>query len=382
MLTKGIARIDKKTKELVKRLNPGEIAVINHEDIDEVAANSLVMCKPCMVINAAESISGRYPNLGPEILEKAGIPILDHIGNELFSKIKEGDLLEIKDNKIYIDEKYIGAGTMLTKELIKEQLEATSQNFQKELDKFIENTLEYAKKEKDMLLENLIIPKVNTKFKGRHTLVVVRGQNYKEDLHAIRSYIEEFNPILIGVDGGGDALMECGYIPNMIVGDMDSVSDECLKACEEIVVHAYPNGEAPGLKRIEALGLKSVVFPAPGTSEDIAMLLAFENETELIVAVGTHSNMVDFLEKGRKGMASTFLVRLKVGSKLVDAKGVNKLYRESVKFKHFVGLAFGAMIPIFIVGALSPTVQQLFKLFLIKLKFIFPMELLGRYHIW
>ncbi|MCT4606793.1 MAG: putative cytokinetic ring protein SteA [Marinisporobacter sp.] len=382
MLTTGIVRIDKKTKELVKRLNPGEIAVINHKDIDEVAANSLVMCKPCMVINAAESISGRYPNLGPEILEKAGIPILDHVGDAFFSKIKEGDSLEIRDDQLYMDEECIGNGNLLTKELIKKKLEETSENFQFELDKFIENTLEYAKKEKDMLLGNLKIPKVSTRFKGRHTLVVVRGQNYKEDLHAIRSYIEEFNPILIGVDGGGDALMECGYIPDMIVGDMDSVSDECLKACKEIVVHAYRDGRAPGLKRIESLGLKSIVFPAPGTSEDIAMLLAFDNETELIVAVGTHSNMVDFLEKGRKGMASTFLVRLKVGSKLVDAKGVNKLYRESVKFKHFAGLAFGAMIPIFIVGALSPTVQQLFKLFLIKLKFVFPMEFLGRYHIW
>ncbi|TCO79875.1 putative cytokinetic ring protein SteA [Marinisporobacter balticus] len=382
MLTKAIARVDKRTKELVNRLNSGEIAVINHEDLDEVAANSLVMRKPVMVINAAQSISGRYPNLGPEILEKAGIPILDHVGEAIFNRINEADILEIKGNEIYIREQNIGAGTILTNELIKKKLEETSENFQFELDKFIENTLEYAKKEKDMILGNLKIPEVETKFKERHTLVVVRGKNYKEDLHAIKSYIEEFNPILIGVDGGGDALMECGYIPDIIVGDMDSVSDECLKACKEIVVHAYTNGKAPGLERIEELGLKSVVFPAPGTSEDIAMLLAFENKTELIVAVGTHSSMVDFLEKGRKGMASTFLVRLKVGAKLIDAKGVNKLYGESVKFKHFVGLAVGAMIPIFIVGALSPTVQQLLKLFVIKLKFVFPMEFLGRYHIW
>ncbi|WP_053957373.1 putative cytokinetic ring protein SteA [Inediibacterium massiliense] len=382
MLTTSIARIDKRTKELVNRLNSGEIAVINHKDLDEVAANSLVMCKPRMVINAAESISGRYPNLGPEILEKAGIPILDHVGEEAFDKINEGDLLGIKDNEIYLNDQWIGKGTLLTRELIKKRLEETNENFENELDKFIENTLEYAKKEKDILLGNLKIPKVKTKFKERHTLVVVRGQNYKEDLHAIRSYIEEFNPILIGVDGGGDALLEFGYVPDMIVGDMDSVSDECLKACKEIVVHAYTNGKAPGLQRVTELGLDAVVFPAPGTSEDIAMLLAFENQTELIVAVGSHSNMIDFLDKGRRGMASTFLVRLKVGSKLIDAKGVNKLYRESVKIKHFVGLAFGAMIPVFIVAALSPAVQQLFKLLIIKLKFVFPMEFLGRYHIW
>ncbi len=370
---KSIARIDKKTKELVKRLNPGDIAVINHKDIDEVAANSLVMCKPRLIINADQSISGRYPNLGPEIIEKGGIPILDHVGYETFSQIHEEDILEVIDNKIYCNGKCIGKGTLLSYELIREKLEETKENFQYELEKFIENTLEYAKKEKDMILGNINIPEVKTIFKNRHTLVVVRGQDYKQDLHAIRSYIEEFNPILIGVDGGGDALMEFGYIPDMIVGDMDSVSDQCLKSCKEIVVHAYPNGKAPGLKRIEELGLKSVVFPAPGTSEDIAMLLAFDKGSDLIVAVGTHSNMIDFLEKGRKGMASTFLVRLKVGSKLIDAKGVNKLYKESIKFKYIVGLIISAVIPVFIVSILSPPVQQLLKLLIIKLKFIFRM---------
>ncbi|MBF8983028.1 hypothetical protein IZY60_05725 [Lutibacter sp. B2] len=373
MIINTIVRVDKKTKDLVKRLKQGEAAIINHRDLDEVSAKSLVQCKPSIVINADESISGRYSNLGPEILEKAGIPILDNVGQDVFQSIEDGQLIEINENLIYKDGQCIGSGKILTSELIKIKLKETNKNFQNELDKFIENTLEYARKEKDLMLGSLKIPTVKTKFKNRHTLVVVRGQNYKEDLKAIRSYIKEFNPILIGVDGGGDALMEFGYNPDMIVGDMDSVSDECLKACNEIVVHAYPNGTAPGLERIEELGLESVVFPAPGTSEDIAMLLAFENETELIVAVGTHSNMVDFLEKGRKGMSSTFLVRLKVGSKLIDAKGVNKLYRESVKMKHLVGLIMGAIIPIFVVGVFSPSGQQLLKLLLIKLKFAFPM---------
>ena len=373
MLIKSIAKKDKKTKELIKRLNPGEIAVINHTDIDEVAANSLVFCKPRLIINSSQSISGRYPNLGPRVLVKAGIPILDNIGEEVFSIIHENDILEIVENEIYVNGNFLGKGTWLTEELIAEQLEDTKKNFQNELDKFIENTLEYAKKEKDMILGNLNIPPIKTSFKGRHTLVVVRGQDYREDLHAIKSYIDEFNPILIGVDGGGDALMEFGYIPHIIVGDMDSVSDNCLKACKEIIVHAYPDGRAPGLNRVQELGLQGTVFPAPGTSEGIAMIIAFEKDSDLIVAVGTHSNMIDFLEKGRKGMASTFLVRLKVGSKLIDAKGVNKLYRESVKFKHLIGITIGAMIPVFIVSALSPPVQQLFKLFLIRLKFIFGM---------
>ncbi|KXG76816.1 putative cytokinetic ring protein SteA [Thermotalea metallivorans] len=373
MLIKSIARKDRKTKNLVKRLLPGEIAVINHRDIDEVAAHSLVQCKPKLIINADQSISGRYPNLGPGILQAAGIPILDHVGQEIFDFINEGDILEIIDNEIYHDGHFIGTGEILTEELIQLKLAETEKNFEKELEKFIENTLEYAKKEKDFILGNLKVPEFKTSFQGRHVLVVVRGQNYKEDLHAIKSYIDEFNPILIGVDGGGDALLEFGYVPDMIVGDMDSVSDKCLLICKEIVVHAYPDGRAPGLKRVEALNKKAVVFPAPGTSEDIAMLLAFDKGADLIVALGTHSNMVDFLEKGRKGMASTFLVRLKVGSKLIDAKGVSKLYKESVKIKHLIGLLIGAMIPTLIVAIMSPPVQQLLKLLQIKLKFIFGM---------
>ena len=371
MVIKSVARVDRKTKELVNRLQANEIAVINHQDIDEVAANSLVACRPRLIINADQSMSGRYPNLGPDILVKANLPVLDHVGQEVFELIQEDDILEIVENDIYRNGEWLGSGILLTEEVINSKLEETKKNFSIELDKFIENTLEYAKKEKKFILGDLKIPDVNTEFKGRHVLVVVRGQDYKEDLMAIKSYIHEFNPILVGVDGGGDALMEFGYVPDLIVGDMDSVSDQCLLSCKEIIVHAYPDGRAPGLERVEQLGLQSIIFPAPGTSEDIAMLMAFDKNADLIVAVGTHSNMIDFLEKGRKGMASTFLVRLKIGSKLIDAKGVNKLQRESIKFKYLVGLVFGALIPVFIVGLMSPPVQQLLRLLQIRLKFIF-----------
>ena len=180
-------------------------------------------------------------------------------------------------------------------------------------------------------------------------------------------------PILVGVDGGADALMEFGYTPDVIVGDMDSVSDEALRKAKEIVVHAYTDGRAPGLKRIQDLGLEAVVFPAPGTSEDIAMLTAYEYGAELIVAVGTHSNMIDFLEKGRPGMASTFLVRLKIGSKLVDAKGVNLLYKSQLKFKYVLALLMTGIFPILIAMSLSPSVKQFMHLMQLKLKLLLQM---------
>src|SRR5690554_3410645 len=370
-LIKGIAKIDKKTKDLAKRINVGEIAIIKHKDIDEVAAESLVSAKIKLVINMDQSISGKYPNLGPEVLIEGNIPILDGVEEDLFPFIKDGEEIEVIDNEIYKDGQLLGKGLWLTKEVVRYKSNQAKNNISNELDKFIENTLEYAKKEKEMILNGISIPPLKTQIKGRHVVVVVRGQNYKEDLSILQSYINEEKPVLIGVDGGADALLEFGYKPNIIVGDMDSVSDDALKACNELVVHAYTDGRAPGLARIDELGLKAMTIPAPGTSEDIAMLIAFEKGADLIVALGSHSNMIDFLEKGRKGMASTFLVRLKIGSKLIDAKGVNKLYRTGVKLKYVFALILSALLPIIIISMYSPTIQYFIKLFQMRLRILF-----------
>ena len=361
-------KVDRKTKKLAKRLSAGEIAVINHIDIDEVAANSLVERKIKLVINAAPSISGRYPNKGPKILIDNNILIIDNVGENVFEELKEGQVMEVNNGQIYRDGQFIGSGEVMDKSVVEKRTQIAYENMSVELDRFIDNTIEYAKREKGFILGETEIPKMTTNYKDRHVLVVVRGQDYKEDLATIKSYIEEMKPILVGVDGGADALLECGYNPDVIVGDMDSVTDEALKKAKEIVVHAYVDGRAPGLKRVQDLGLDAVVFPAPGTSEDIAMLTAYEYGAELIVALGSHSNMIDFLEKGRKGMASTFLVRLKIGAKLIDAKGVNLLYKSKLKMKYIWALVITAIFPVIIIAYLSPTVQQLIKLLQLKMK--------------
>ena len=361
-------KVDRKTKKLAKRLSAGEIAVINHIDIDEVAANSLVERKIKLVINAAPSISGRYPNKGPKILIDNNILIIDNVGENVFEELKEGQVIEVNNGQIYRDGQFIGSGEVMDKSVVEKRTQIAYENMSLELDRFIDNTIEYAKREKGFILGETEIPKMTTNYKDRHVLVVVRGQDYKEDLATIKSYIEEMKPILVGVDGGADALLECGYNPDVIVGDMDSVTDEALKKAKEIVVHAYVDGRAPGLKRVQDLGLDAVVFPAPGTSEDIAMLTAYEYGAELIVALGSHSNMIDFLEKGRKGMASTFLVRLKIGAKLIDAKGVNLLYKSKLKMKYIWALVITAIFPVIIIAYLSPTVQQLIKLLQLKMK--------------
>lgn len=371
MNIKGIARKDRRTKDLAKRIKPGEIAIIKHKDIDEVAAMSLSEARIKAVINLDKTISGKYPNQGPSILHEAGIPIFESEEVEIMEKFQEGDSIEVTGDHIVYNGEVMGECIHLDKNKIEELLQVGYDNIEEELDKFIENTLDYAKREKGLVLGKIAIPEISTKMKKRHVLVVVRGRDYKKDLSAMRNYINEINPILIGVDGGGDALMEFGYTPDMIVGDMDSVSDRCLKAAGEIVVHAYPDGRAPGLERVESLGIDPVVFSTPGTSEDITFLLAHHYGASLIVALGTHNSMIEFLEKGRSGMASTFLVRLKVGDILVDAKGVNQLYGSSLKPKYLVFLAVTALIPIVMISLMYPPMFEILKLIQIKIKLLF-----------
>lgn len=371
MRIKAPAKIDKVTKNLTKRLEPGDVAIIDHNDLDEVAATSLVEKKIVAVINCGKYITGKYPNLGPGILAEAKIPIFEVNKGDIFASIAEGNIIEIVDKQIFVENKLIGEVSLLSPVEINSLLMLAEENIETELEKFIENTLLYANKEKDFILGNLKMPEITTDIEGKHVLVVVRGQNYREDLSAILSYINEVQPILIGVDGGGDALLEFGLTPHIIVGDMDSVSDECLRKCKEIIVHAYLDGRAPGMERVRKLGLDGKLLPAPGTSEDIAMLIAYDKGADLIVAVGTHSSMIDFLEKGRKGMASTFLVRMKVGSKLVDARGVNKLYKSSIKPKYIIWFILASLIPILVIMLVSQPVQNLLRLISIRFRMQF-----------
>ena len=325
----GPARVDRRTKNLTKRLRPGDVAVIDHEDLDRVSAEALVACRPAAVVNASSSISGRYPNLGPEILVAAGIPLVDHAGPDVMA-IKDGTTLTLEDGALLSDGASVGSGTLLDGEAVQDAMTLARAGLSDQLEAFAENTMDYLRKERELLFDGVGVPDIRTDLDGRHVLIVVRGYHYKEDLQTLRHYIREYKPVLIGVDGGADALIEARHRPDLIVGDMDSVSDDALRCGAEIVVHAYRDGRAPGLERVRSLGVEPVVFPATGTSEDVAMLLADDKGATLIVAVGTHVTLVEFLDKGRQGMASTFLTRLRVGGKLVDAKGVSRLYRARI----------------------------------------------------
>lgn len=369
MQLRGRIKVDRKTKNLVKRLKTNEIAVIAHEDLDEVAALSLIKAKPRLVINVSNSMTGKYPNLGPLRLLEAGIPLIDQVDPDFLELAADDQEIECKDEIIKIKNKTF-SGVLLQKEEVIKKLKEIRENYSDEVVKFVQNTLEYAAKEIDLISKKIYVPGLRTNFTKKHVLIVVRGHNYQEDLKTIRPYILEIKPILIGVDGGADALLENGYRPHIIIGDMDSVSNEALKCGAELIVHAYPNGEAPGLKRIKQLNLSAHVLPAKGTSEDVAMLLAYDQGADLIVAVGSHSNVIDFLDKGRKGMASTFLVRLKVGSILVDAKGVSKLYRRKLKIKDMIKIVAAALLPLLVVIMVSPITYPLIRLVFIRFRLL------------
>lgn len=353
----AVARVDKRTKRLTKRLKAGEIAIIDHVDVDRVSGEALVACGAVAVVNVAAGISGRYPNLGPQILLDAGITLIDNATPELFDRVRDGDVIRIHEGLIYLDDEVAGKGEIQTAESVEAAMAEARAGLSVQIEAFAANTMEFVRRERDLLIDGVGVPDIETTMDGRHVLIVVRGYHYKEDLATLRPYIREYRPVLIGVDGGADALVEAGYVPDVIVGDFDSVSEKALCCGAELIVHAYRDGHAPGLERVRKLGQRAVVFPATGTSEDIAMLLADDKGASLIVAVGTHWTLVEFLDKGRSGMASTFLTRLRIGSKLVDAKGVSRLYRSRISTPSLLLLVATTLITIGVVLRVSPVGQ-------------------------
>ena len=357
-----VARVDRRTKNLLRRIQPGEIAVIDHEDLDRVAAEGLVEKGVGGVVDAARSISGRYPNLGPLIIVEQGIPLIDGVGHLVMSKIREGEAVRIEGDRLYVDGQVAAVGTRQTRDSVIAEMEVARRRLAEMFEGFAQNTMEFMARERDLLFGGAGLPELDHDLTGRHVLVVVRGYHYKEDLAALKPYIREIHPVLMGVDGGADALLEHGYRPDLIVGDMDSVSERALASGAEIVLHAYPNGFAPGEERLRALGRSYKALQVSGTSEDMAFLLAHGKGADLIVAVGTHGNLREFLDKGRMGMASTFLVRLRVGEILVDAKGVSRMYRGRIRGRDAALLIGAALLAIVMVVAISPPLRLMVRL--------------------
>ena len=359
----AVARVDRRTKTITQRLGPGEIAIIDHADLDRVSAEELIRRKVAAVVNAAVSITGRYPNLGPQLLLDAGIPVVDGVGQDVMVKVTDGAVVRLDQETLYLGDAVVAKGTPLTQELVDAAMFEARSMVAVQIESFAANTLEFLRREHELLTHGIAAPDMEMEMAGRHVLVVVRGYHYREDLAALRPYIREYKPVMVAVDGAADALIEAGYQPDAIFGDMDSVSDEALCCGAELVVHAYPDGRAPGLARVRELGLDAVTCPAPGTSEDIALLVADAKGASLIAVVGTHHTLEEFLDKGRPGMSSTFITHLRVAGKLVNARGVHQLYQSRISGWSLLVLVLAAAITVLVAVLFSPAEPVLARYF-------------------
>jgi uncharacterized membrane-anchored protein len=364
----GRARLGRRTKDLVKRLRPGDVAVIDHADLDRIAAEDLAASGVAAVINVASSSTGRYPNAGPLVLARAGVKLVDAPAAPLFAELRDGDEISITGGEIRTNGTVLASGHPIGLEEANDLLEAQRKRINEALGSFATNTIEHVREEGALLAGKIEFPPTRTRFRGRHVLIVVRGTTYRRDLQALRAYIEDTKPVLVGVDGGADAILEEGFEPDVVLGDMDSASDSALGGGAELIVHAYRDGQAPGRERLKRLGLAYLVVPAVGTSEDVAMLLAHEKGAELIVSVGAHFNVTEFLDKNRAGMSSTFLTRLRIGETLVDAKGVSRLYNPGVRGWQMGLFVLASLLLIVIVVISSPALEELFDLIWLKIK--------------
>ena len=362
------ARADQRTKNLTRRIRPGEIAIIDHADLDGPAAEALVASRVGAVINASPSITGRYPNRGPEVLMAAGIPLIDDIGAELLNSVREGELLSIHDQGIYREDTCLAHGKLMTPQRLEQEINHAREHLDIELHRFVQNTLSYLESEKGLLFEVAALPTFHLELRDRPVVVVVRGEGARQDLSAIRTFIRDRRPVLIGVDGAADLLREQGFMPDIIFGDMDSISDECLACGAQLIVHAYPNGRCPGKERLDRLALPYQILPGRGTSEDVILLAAYEKGAELLIAVGSHFNLIDFLDKTRSGMSSTFLVRLRVGSRLIDAKGVSRLYHLPYPLWHLSVMMLAAVAVMVTIVLLSEEARSFAQLMVLELQ--------------
>jgi uncharacterized membrane-anchored protein len=352
----------------VKRLRPGDIAVIDHLNIDRIAAEELVATGVRAVLNASPSSNGRYPNAGPLLLARAGVALLDVAAADPFEVLHDGQRVRVVGDAVIVDGEAVLRGRPLGVEELEAQLDRQRERVDEALAEFAENTVAHVRQETDLLTGNVEFPSARASFRDRHVLIVVRGEHHKRDLQALRAYIRDVRPLVVAVDGGADGVLEAGMKPDLILGDMDSASDRALRCGAELIVHAYPDGRAPGRERLLEMGLEHTVLPAAGTSEDVAMLMAYEKGAALIVSVGAHFNLIEFLDRKRGGMSSTFLTRLRIGEKLVDAKGVSRLYNPGSSVGPLVLFLAAFAILLTIVVITSPALNDLVQLIWLKVR--------------
>ncbi len=357
--------------------------MVDHRDIDRVSAEELIAAGAVAVLNCKPSSSGTYPNLGPQLLVEAGVLLLDLPDDSLFGELSGGERIVVEGGEVRRPDAdgersprpaTLVTGKVLDRAGVRAETEARRREVGEALERFAHNTIEHMREERELLAGRIDLPRFQTDFRDRSALVVVRGVGHQRDLRALRPFIRDMRPVLIAVDGGAEALLQAGLCPDMIVGDMDSAGEAALLAARdggaELVVHSYPDGRAPGRARLDELSLPYKLVPAPGTSQDVAMLIAAEKGARLIVSVGSQFNLVEFLDRNREGMSSTFLTRLRIGEILVDAKGVSRLYRPRPGLTPLLVVIAAGLIAMVAVVAMTPALRDVAELLWLKLQLL------------
>ena len=357
----GPAKLDSRAHNLARRLRPGDIAIVDHLDLDRATAEAMVAAHVAGVVNVAPSISGRYPNLGPGMLMSAGIPLVDNAGGDVFARVHEGDTVRLDGAALFRDDTEVATGVRQTLESVTAATEHARAGLATQLEAVAANAVEFLRRERDLhlLLDGIGIPEIRTQLDDRPVLIVVRGGDYQDDLRALRTYIRDFRPVLVGVDGGADALLEAGWAPDLIVGDMDTVSEAALRRAGELVVHVPADRHAAGVERLARLGLEGHVLSAAGTDQDVAMLLADAKGASLIVTAGIRTSLVECLDKGRSGMASMVLTRIRVGGKLVDAASASRLHAATTRMWPLLALLVAGLLALVVTFGLTPAGRSL-----------------------
>jgi uncharacterized membrane-anchored protein len=324
----GTARVDRDIDRLLRRVCPGDIVVLDVLDLDRITADALVEADIAAVVNASPSVSGRYPNLGPEVLLANGVTLIDETGPEVFKKVKDGAKVRLYNGGVYAGDRRLVRGTERTDHDIADLMREAKSGLIAHLEAFAGNTIEFIRSESPLLIDGIGIPDIDVDLRRRHVVVVADEPSAADDLKALKPFMKEYQPVLIGVGSGADVLRKAGYRPQIIVGDPDQMSSEVLKCGAQVVLPADADGHAPGLERIQDLGVGAMTFPAAGSAADLALLLADHHGAALLVTAGHTANIETFFDRTRQqSNPSTFLTRLRVGEKLVDARAVATLYR-------------------------------------------------------
>lgn len=356
----GTARVERRTRILLPRLRPGDVAVVDHLDMDRATAQALVDAGVSAVINAAPMISGRLPNLGPQALAEAGILILDHVEGAF--GISDGASVRIHDEVVFEAGEAVAMGRELDLETVDRQMAQARLGMGSQLETFTHNSTEFLRREEGLLLHGLGLPETATTIAERAVVVVVPGGDGRRRLSSIRAFIREQDPVLVGVDRGADLLLDAGHRPDVVVlsntaDDVDRPSAKALRTARDVVVRVDSGGRLHA-EQLERLGVRPLPVESSGTTEDAALLLLEAEEARLIVGVGLHASLEEVLDRQSPGLAGTYLTRLKVGHLLVDAASVHLLYSGRVRPRHVFLVLVAGLFALALAVAVTPVGQE------------------------